>query len=37
MVFYNSTTMLMVLQVADTDRRSVQRVSQGMRMWHDFC
>jgi hypothetical protein len=30
-------TMLMVLQVANTDLRSVQRVSRRMRMWHDFC
>jgi hypothetical protein len=37
MVLYNSTTMLRALQVANTDRRSVQRVSQGMRVWHDFC
>jgi hypothetical protein len=28
---------LKVLQVAVTDRRLVQRVSRGMRVWHNFC
>jgi hypothetical protein len=37
MIFYTSTMTLMVLQVADMNLRSVQRVSWHMRMWHDFC
>jgi hypothetical protein len=36
-VFHHSPMILIVRQVADTDRRLVQRVSRGMRMWHGFC
>jgi hypothetical protein len=34
--FYHLTMPLKVRQVAATDRRLVQRVSQDMRVWHNF-
>jgi hypothetical protein len=35
-LFFHLTTMLIVHQVADMDRRSVQRVSLITRVWHGF-